>query len=252
MEYIEKGDLYRFTVIGTETDIADRLHYHALCSMLQEAACLDADRNGYGSTTLDQMGACWLILRMKVVMEKIPKWRDEIYIRTYSHGFQKVFFNRDFDIFDANQERIGWATSVWVITEQGDHRPIRPSTIPGMDAFACTEPSERKVEKLFPASETARESTHQLTRYADYSDIDRNSHVNNTRYIAWSEDSYYLAVPTEQQIQSMTINYASEVKPGEEVKIYRSIVEGNVQVDGFEVESGRHVYSARFDRIEQE
>lgn len=247
MDYLEDRNLYRFTVMGTETDIEDRLHYHALCSMLQEAACLDADRQGYGSNTLDQMNACWLILRMKVCMTHIPKWRDEIYVRTVSQGYQRVFFNRDFDIYDSNFEPIGWATSVWVITEQGSHRPIRPSSIPGMEAFACHEPSSRCVEKLFPVTEEKRDQIHQLTRYADYSDIDRNMHVNNTRYIAWSEDSFYLHIPTSQQIHALEINYASEVKAGEEVKVYRSEFDDAVQVDGFETQSKRHVFSARFD-----
>ncbi len=247
MEYLDQCNLYRFTVIGTETDIEDRLHYHALCSMLQEAACLDAERSGYGANTLDGLKACWLILRMKVCMTRIPKWRDEIYISTESHGFQRVFFNRDFDIYDSNFEPIGWATSVWVITEQGSHRPIRPAAIPGMEAFACTTPSSRSVDKLFPVSEENRDFQNQLTRFADYSDIDRNMHVNNTRYIAWSEDSYYLQVPMSEPIHSLSINYSSEVKPGEEVKVYRSFVDGNVQVDGFEVLTQRHVFSARFD-----
>lgn len=247
MDYLEERNLYRFTVMGTETDIEDRLHYHALCSMLQEAACLDADRQGCGSNTLDQMNACWLILRMKVCMTRIPKWRDEIYVRTVSHGYQRVFFNRDFDIYDSNFEPIGWATSVWVITEQGSHRPIRPASIPGMEALACQEPSSRNVEKLIPVDACQRDEGNPITRYADYSDIDRNMHVNNTRYIAWSEDSFYLQNPTTDAIKSLVINYSSEVKTGEEVKVFRSTINGSVQVDGFEVSTLRHVFSARFD-----
>ena len=116
-----------------------------------------------------------------------------------------------------------------------------------MEAFACNEPSSRSVEKLFPVTEEKRDQIHQLTRYADYSDIDRNMHVNNTRYIAWSEDSFYLHIPTTQQIHALEINYASEVKAGEEVKVYRSEFDDAVQVDGFETQSKRHVFSARFD-----
>lgn len=246
MQYIPQEDLFRFTIIGTETDIADRLHYHALCAMLQEAACLDVDHHGFGADVMDSYHACWLLLRMRVDMVKIPKWKDAIYIRTWSNGYQKVLFNREFAILDEMKEEIGRATSVWIIAQQGDHRPIRPSTIPGMDVYACTEPSDQKIDKLFPPDEEKRESAHVLTRYADYSDIDRNMHVNNTRYIAWSEDSFYSQKDVSTQIRSMTINYASEVKPGEEVKIYRSNTEDGVQIDGFEVATGRHVFSSRF------
>lgn len=246
MQYIPEEDLFRFTIIGTETDIADRLHYHALCAMLQEAACLDVDHHGFGADIMDSYHACWLLLRMRVDMVKIPKWKDVIYIRTWSAGYQKVLFNREFAIFDGNKEEIGRATSVWIIAQQGDHRPVRPSTIPGMDMYASKEATEQKIDKLFPLEEEKRGNAHTLTRYADYSDIDRNMHVNNTRYIAWSEDSFYSQQDVSTQISSMTINYASEVKPGEEVKIYRSNTDGGVQIDGFETTTGRHVFSSRF------
>lgn len=247
MEYIEERNLYRFTVIGTDTDVYDSLHYHSLCSMLQEAACYDADRQGYGASVLDELQACWLILRMKIVMEQIPKWREEIYIHTKSNGYQKVFFNRDFEILDADFKRIGWATSIWVITEKDTHRPIRPNSIPGMEAFVRTEPFERTVDKLFPVDENLRQHEGQITRFADFSDIDRNMHVNNTRYVAWTEDCVYRQISMKHAIQSLSIHYASEVKMGEEVKVYCFTSLDHVQVDGFEASQGRHVFSARVE-----
>ena len=243
MQYISDKNLFRFTIIGPQTDIHDRLFYHSLFAMLQEAACLDADHNGFGADVMDKIPACWLILRMKVVMERIPKWKDVIYIKTWSCGFEKVFFNRDFDILDEDLNVIGRATSVWLIAHQGDHRPMRPSMIPGMEIYECRQPSDRMVEKLFPSSEEDRHGVGKLTRYADYSEIDRNMHVNNTRYLAWSADAYYSKVSHEEPIMELTINYASEVHPGEEVHMFCISKDGKMQVDGFEAESGRHVFS---------
>ncbi|MBO4927761.1 MAG: hypothetical protein J5379_05865 [Clostridiales bacterium] len=243
MQYLPKENLFRFTIIGPETDIYDRLHYHALFAMLQEAACLDADHNGFGADVMDKIPACWLLLRMKVVMDRIPKWKDVIYIKTWSCGFEKVLFNRDFDILDENMQRIGQATSVWVIAHKGDHRPMRPMSIPGMSVYESKEKSERKAEKLFPIREEEREGLSKMTRFADYSDIDRNMHVNNTRYIAWSADAYYASVPTDTPIKELSICYASEVHPGEEVHLYSVKKGDNVQVDGIEAGTGRHVFS---------
>ena len=243
MQYIPEKNLFKFSVIGPETDIHDRLHYHALFAMLQEAACLDADHDGFGAEKLDSIPACWLLLRMNVVMEKIPKWKDVIYVKTWSCGFEKILFNRDFDILDADFQVIGRATSVWIIAQQGSHRPMRPTSIPGMERYACHEPSPRKALKLQPSSEEERADSGKLTRYADYSDIDRNMHVNNTRYLAWSADAYYSKVSHEEPIRELTINYSSEVHPGEQVFLYSAPKDGKVQVDGFEAASGRHVFS---------
>ncbi|MBR5973903.1 MAG: hypothetical protein IK020_01835 [Clostridiales bacterium] len=248
MQYLPDKNLFRFTIIGPETDIHDRLFYHSLFAMLQEAACLDADHNGFGADVMDRIPACWLLLRMKVIMEKIPRWKDVIYVKTWSCGFEKVFFNRDFDILDENLEVIGRATSVWLVAHQGDHRPMRPSTIPGMEIYACRQPSDRHVEKIFPTSEEERRGVTKLTRYADYSEIDRNMHVNNTRYLAWSADAYYANVSHEEPIMELSINYSSEVHPGEEVHMYCIPKNGSMQVDGYEAGSGRHVFSTLIGR----
>lgn len=243
MRYIEEENLFEFGIIGPETDIYDRLHYHSLFAMLQEAACFDADHHGFGSDRMDELEACWLVLRMKVTMTRIPKWKDTIYIRTWSHGFQRVFFNRDFDIFDSEKNKIGEATSIWVIAHHGDHHPVRPQTIPGMEVYESLSPSERKVEKITPIKPDEGDFVPVLKKYADFSDIDRNMHVNNTRYIAWSLDAFYKAKAPEFEIRELFINYSSEVKPEEEVCIYSTKKENSIQVDGFEVKTGRHVFS---------
>lgn len=245
MRYLPDENLYGFTIIGPETDIHDRLHYHSLFAMLQEAACLDADRHGFGAEVMDGLSVCWLLLRMKVEMDVIPKWKDEIYIRTWSQGFERLLFHRDFDIFDKDRKRIGKATSVWVIAHQGDHRPVRPSSIEGMNVFEAHGSSERKAEKLAPIPDEMREQAPRLKRFADYSQIDRNMHVNNTHYVAWSEDACYSLIPNEKRISGLTINYSSEVHPGEEVLLYSVLQDGKITVDGIEAVSQRHVFTTQ-------
>lgn len=245
MQYLPEENLYRFTIIGTETDIHDRLHFHSLFAMLQEAACLDADRHGFGAEVMDSLSVCWLLLRMNVQMDRIPKWKDEIYIRTWSQGFERLLFNRDFDIFDQDRNLIGRATSVWVIAHQGDHRPVRPSSIEGMSVFESSTPSGRKAEKIPPISDEKRENSPKFKRFADYSQIDRNMHVNNTHYVAWSEDACYSLISDEDRISELTINYSSEVHPGEEVQLFCILEDGVIIVDGMEAKSGRHVFTTR-------
>ena len=205
MEFISDKKLFRFTIIGPETDIHDRLHYHFLFAMLQEAACIDADHSGFGAEKMDELSACWLLLRMKVSMEKIPHWKDVIYIKTWSCGFQKVLFNRDFAIYDANMEQIGSATSVWVIAHTGDHRPVRPQMIPGMEVFNNPDAIKQKVDKILPCEVDLVNEKPDLSKYADYSEIDRNMHVNNTRYIAWSLDAFYKEVSHEVSVKERII-----------------------------------------------
>ena len=243
MQYIKESNLFQFTIIGPETDIHDRLHYHSLFAMLQEAACLDVDHHGFGADKMDELEACWLLLRMKVKMESIPKWKDTIYIKTWSCGFNRVFFNREFDIFDADMNKIGFASSVWIIAHQGDHRPVRPQTIEGMEIYEANGQEGREVKKLRAFTPDPEIDRPILSKFADYSEIDRNSHVNNTRYIAWSADAFYAEEEDSRDISELTVNYSSEVRRGEEIQIYRTVDAENVQINGYERETGRHVFS---------
>jgi hypothetical protein len=66
-----------------------------------------------------------------------------------------------------------------------------------------------------------------LKKSADFSDIDRNRHLNNTRYAAWAVDTLYAGAVSEEQytIQGIDINYLSEVKFGEIINLCRLPVE---------------------------
>nr|MCR5274787.1 hypothetical protein [Clostridiales bacterium] len=126
-----------------------------------------------------------------------------------------------------------------------DHRPVRPSSIPGMSVFETEKPSERKAERLSPIPDEKRAESPKFKRFADYSLIDRNMHVNNTHYVAWSEDACYSRIPRENSIRELTINYSSEVHPGEEVQLFCCKEDDVILVDGIEVISGRHVFTTR-------
>jgi acyl-ACP thioesterase len=54
---------------------------------------------------------------------------------------------------------------------------------------------------------------------ASYSMVDIIGHVNNTRYIEWAADCFTLDDYSRNELDSIQINYAAEVKPGERVSI---------------------------------
>ena len=59
-----------------------------------------------------------------------------------------------------------------------------------------------------------------LVKYADACDIDRNLHVNNTRYVAWCVDTVNRIASDRPVITGIDINYLSEVKFGSKIHIF--------------------------------
>ena len=60
-----------------------------------------------------------------------------------------------------------------------------------------------------------KECTHRVT----YSDIDCNSHVNNTSYVIWALNCLPYNLVAKQGIKSIEISYLNETKPETDVTI---------------------------------
>ncbi len=184
---------YSFSIRGTDTDDHDRLHLFALFACMQEAAYHNAKALGAGSDDFDVRGFCWLLIKISVRMEHLPQWGEILTIDTWQQGVQKLVFIRHFIFYDQNGRKLGEATSEWLIASQDTHRPQRPDHVwpeglyppPGRQSLSFGCPKLLKLDQpdLAPI----------LVKYADFSDIDRNHHVNNTRYVAWCLDAIYAA-----------------------------------------------------------
>lgn len=248
---MRKHKHYSFTIKNTETDAADKLHMHALFSMLQEAASLNALDYGVGSKELDEINLCWLLLRVSVRMEKMPAWLDEISIETWSRGADRLFFYRDYIIHSSKGEILGRASSLWVIAEKDSHRPVRPSMLLENGNLPVDPEGvfDFNPPKLFPGksaqwmSENENESI--LMKFADFSEIDRNKHVNNTRYVAWCIDTFFKNHQDACFIKGIDINFLSEIYYQSKIYLFQgSSSDGTSQIDGYVSGSEKAAFSS--------
>ncbi len=220
---------YSFEILGTDTDNRDMLHSASLFSFMQEAAYYNSEYLGFGASELDQRGLCWLLLKMSVRMHSLPAWRNTISVDTWSRGARRLMFLRDFTFTCAGEpEPFGAAASEWLIASAGDHRPQRPDRVfpdktevpdaASAFSFACP-----KLPSLAADIEPV------LRKTAEFSDIDRNRHLNNTRYAAWAIDTLYTGSTDGRQhiLQGIDINYLLEVKFSEAINLFRQPVEAD-------------------------
>ena len=211
---------YEYSIRGTETDMRDELVPLSLVSMLQETASLDAERGMLGATALDAGGYCWLLLRTSVRLSAIPKWKDRIIVDTWTNGVERLFSIRDFAITSPDGQFYGKATTSWLVVDKKNHRPQKISVLNSQKIMeksvsALGYNCPRLEEALFKLPESPL-----LSKYAGYSEIDRNSHVNNTRYVAWCMDAIGMKGIPERKWIGMDINYNSEVRMGETIDLY--------------------------------
>ena len=222
------------TECGTDSCLAP----YVLLSDLQETADKGAADNGWGRDAIGEYNCCWIILRCRVHIRRLPSWRERFTITTWSRGAKKLFFDREYEIFDSNGEIIGSATSVWILADKDTHRPVFPSHLEKLPQDA-TESLRYALEGECPKIKIpSRPGTEPaIIKYADYTELDHNHHVNNTRYLAWVYDALFKSGYDLSKITDININYLSEVKSGQKVDIYVTESDKGLYVFGYREDS---------------
>jgi medium-chain acyl-[acyl-carrier-protein] hydrolase len=243
---------YEYEIRGTDTDFKDQIQLHSLFSMMQEAASLSAADYGWGSDVTDASGTCWFLVRMSVRMTTRPAWLEKITIETWSRGADRLFFLRDFILYDEKGTEIGAGSSTWILANKISHRPVRPSTMmdPEKIAFIPSQALHFDPPNIRPHHDTEWITAHPsakntIVKYADFSEIDRNLHVNNTRYVAWCLDAAHRESLEQGDVMGIDINYFSEIQYGAKVVLFYSEDDSrNCLVDGYVEDGHRIAFSA--------
>jgi acyl-ACP thioesterase len=205
----------------TAIDEAGGLTMAAVFDYFQEAAIRHAENLGVGRDPMSALGQVWVLSRLSVLMRRRPRQAEQITVRTWPRGWEKLFALRDFDIQDEAGTPIVSARSCWLIVDLQKRRPLRPQAamekLPlneGLDALA----DGGKGLDAPAGAEKAAERT------AAYSDIDFNGHMNNARYVQWVQDIVEPGALARAETMRLDINYLREVKLGETLELWKAPV----------------------------
>ena len=224
---------------ATECGIGDKLYCSTLIGDLQEAAERSSNTIGYGTDFLRENNICWIILKMRLHFSELPSWHETFRIRTWANVIEKIYYGRDFEIYNADNKLIGMATSTWILADWNTHRPVIAQKRPELPPQAIQDPrlvfGELCPRVVFPARNDIAGETDKpvIIKYADYNELDRNRHVNNSRYTAWAYDALFKNGYDVSLIEDLIINYNSEVKAGEKVELFITDEDGKICVFGY-------------------
>ncbi len=196
----------------------------ALLAMLENVACLHADSVGFGILNMNETRSAWILLDWKIEVLKRSKYGEILKIKTWSRDYDKITAHRDFEIINAENERILIGTSRWLFMNIDTWRPMRVTN----ENISRYEPEvDRKVfkdesTKMKEPDEFDFETNYKVLRR----DIDLNNHVHNLNYL----DIAYDILPTEEyengEFNNVIIEYKKEIKYGADVKVYYAKKDG--------------------------
>jgi len=201
-------------------DRSDRLTLDAVFNYFQEAAISHAENLSVGREEMARTGQAWILSRMSVLVNKRPKYRDTITVRSWPRGWDKLFAVRDYEIKDNQDNAVVSARSAWLIVDMEKRRPLRPQSV--MDNLPLNEGLEALSSEAGGAAALPERDNLQKAaeRKALYTDLDYNGHVNNVRYINWIEDILESALLENANRMRFDINYLSEILTDETVELF--------------------------------
>lgn len=190
----------------------------SLMQYLQEAAAVHAEALGFGFERLSQMNGYWVLSNFRMDMTRLPAWGDELMIRTWPSGFNRVSATREFVGKDRDDRELFRAGSEWMILDKLKNRP--------KNLFRLHLDLPKDEEKAL-SEELIRLERHENYQMVDhlcvpYSSIDLNGHVNNTEYVRWGFDALRKAFGLEGDVRRVQINYRSEIFEGDELDLLTS------------------------------
>ena len=189
----------------------------ALLRYFQEAINLQMHDNPPSTEDLFDNGLAFILSRTTMKIYTSLRVYDKIKVVTWANTSKGATFIRSAQIF-INDELAADIITAWALVDFNTHRLVRvKDAVLGIGTLDEL-PDIPLPEKIkFPED---CEMTLVGEKHIVYGDIDRNNHMNNTRYVDMICD--FLPDVENKAVRSFTINYLTESKLGEVLDIYHT------------------------------
>ena len=176
---------------------------------------------------LAQKNMFWAIIRQKVQITRLPHSGETIRVETWPMPTTKVCYPRSTVAYDWEGKELFRAISMWVLMDCESRAMILPGksgvTVQGLLTG---------TELATPGTLAPHELENHLTRRVCFTDLDRNGHMNNTKYLEWISDLLPSGFHRDHIPQEFTVCYHAEAREGDELQMSWQFSDGVLQVEG--------------------
>ena len=216
-----------FHIDGNVIDRYGRLKPSAILFYAQEVAGKHCEIISLNYDDLAKKGLFWAVIRHRVQITRLPMQGETITVETWPMPTTRVAYPRSVVAYDEQGSECFRSISLWVLMDLNTRNMI----LPGKSGIAV-QGTIRGTELAPPNSLAARTLTNSRKRTVCFTDLDRNGHMNNTRYMDWIDDLLPSAFHEDHPAKEFTVCYLSEAKEGQELELGWDLMDGPVlQVD---------------------
>lgn len=206
----------KYYIGSNDVDQFLELKLPSFFKMMQDIATEHAEVLNIGKANTIDKNLYWVITRIELDILKMPKYLQNVVLKTYPGDDMRFIFPRYFQLEDEKGNILIKASSTWMVLSRETHK-ICLNPFNGFKA-----PTEHlKDEQPLPNKCLLDDNLSLVeTRKVRYSDIDLNGHLNNTKYIDYIVDIHDSDFYKQHRIKHFLINYEKELKDNNILSIY--------------------------------
>lgn len=220
------------------------LTYSSLFELIQEISSNHSDICNIGWRKLKDSNLYWMISKMLVKINNMPKWSEDVILRTWIPTWNKLRTNlmlpRNYKMLDKYGNTLLIATASWIMYDANTNR-LR--NLSDFDENLVYAEDEDVIETAPKIQKIESEENYQDYRCIMQSDIDMNHHVNNANYIKWALDTIPQACRNNfSKLKNVAVNYLSQAKLGELYGVISKKITENKYITSIFSKDGKNEY----------
>lgn len=189
MDFSEGKIMYSFDsrVRFSEVDETHELRVTSLINFFQDCSTFQSESIGLGIDALKGYGKAWVLSSWQICVNRYPMMREDVRVETWPTGFEGMYGTRNFRLCTKAGEVLAYANSIWIFMDMRKGRPIR-----AMEEDVKAYPVEPAMDmeyaprKILLPKELEEKGSYPVLR----SQIDTNSHMNNSQYVQVALEIY--------------------------------------------------------------
>ena len=234
---------HEYLVNDAAVDCFGRLKPSMLLFYCQDIAGHHCTHLGTDYDTLAHRNLFWAVIRQKVQITRLPRSGETIRVETWPMPTTRVAYPRSVVAYDEAGNECFRSISLWVLMDMDSRNMILPGKS-GIEVAGTL----RGTELAPPGALTPGKPMQRRRRFVNFTDLDRNGHMNNTRYFEWIYDLLPSTFHGSHRVKEFTVCYFSESREGDELTLCWDLpVADMMQVDIHREKDGKdqRVFSAR-------
>lgn len=238
---VEKTCQQEITIGFADVDYRERLRPFRLFELLEDVADVHANMLRVGAQSEVMEGYVWVVARNRYHLDRMPKLGEKLIIKTWPGCCHRAIYPRMFALIDGEGTQIGGVHSIWTLL---DIKKQRLAANPEINAM-FPDTSDLGIPVEAPGKLKQPVPTQPERFYIPaYSDLDRNRHVNNARYISWICDCFDPKRYEDETILDLEINYLQQAFAGEEVCLQIQDEKEKFLIQGSDKQTGVALFRA--------